>query len=61
LSGSVFEEVRVNGTGLGSPGRPGLWIREDAIGGVALLRSQVGPVRNDSKGFQIHLLPAANN
>jgi hypothetical protein len=38
-----------------------LWIREDAIGGVALLRSQVGPVRNDSKGFQIHLLPAANN
>lgn len=61
LSNTVFEEVRIEGTGLGSPGRPGLWIREDAVGGVTLLRSQVGEVRNDSKAFQIHRLPATGN
>ena len=59
LAGTVLEEVCVTGTGLGSPGRPGLWIREDAAGGLILLRSQVGEVCNDSKNFEIRLLPAA--
>jgi hypothetical protein len=59
LAGTVLEEVRVTGTGLGAPGRPGLWIRDDAVGGLILLRSQVGEVRNDSKNFRIHPMPAA--
>ncbi len=59
LAGTVLEEVRVTGSGLGAPGRPGLWIREDAVGGLILLRSQVGEVRNDSKNFRIHPMPSA--
>ena len=61
LAGTVLEEVRVAGTGLGSPGRPGLWIREDAAGELTLLRSEVGPVHNDSKSFQIQPMPASTN
>lgn len=61
LSGAVLEAVRVEGTGLGSSGRPGLWIREDAQGGVILLRSQIGSIRNDAKTFRIHSMPATGN
>jgi hypothetical protein len=61
LAGTVLEEVRVDGTGLGSPGRPGLWIRGDAVGGLILLRSQVGEVRNESKSFRVHLMPVPGN
>ncbi len=61
LAGTVLEEVHVDGTGLGSPGRPGLWIREDAAGGLILLRSQVGEVRNDSKTLRIHQMPKSVN
>ncbi|MFZ5495672.1 MAG: glycosyl hydrolase family 28-related protein [Verrucomicrobiota bacterium] len=60
LSGTVFEDVVVTGTGLGSPGRPGLWIREDAMGGITVMRSQLGEVRNDSKTFEIRSLPVAD-
>lgn len=61
LAGTVLEEVRVDGVGLGSAGRPGLWIREDASGGLILLRADVGSIRNDSKNFVIHRMSAAVN
>lgn len=61
LAGTVLEEVQIDGTGLGSPGRPGLWIREDAMGGITVLRSQLGEMRNDSKAFEIRSLPALAN
>jgi len=59
LAGTVLEEVHVDGVGLGAAGRLGLWIREDASGGLILLRSDVGSTRNESKEFRIHSLPAA--
>jgi hypothetical protein len=61
LSGTVFEEVMVNGSGVGAPGRSGLWIREDAKGGMILLRSQVSSMRNDSRFFKIYPLPITEN
>lgn len=59
LAGAVLEEAVVDGVGLGAPGRPGLWIREDAEGGLILLRSHLGEVRNDSRKFRLYPMPAA--
>lgn len=53
LSDAILEDVVVTKVGLGTPGRPGLWIRNDAGGSLMLLRSQVGEVRNDSRAFEI--------
>jgi hypothetical protein len=61
LSGCVLEEVAERGSGLGAPGKFGLWIREDAKGGLILLRSKVSSVRNDSKFFRIYPMPIAEN
>lgn len=55
LADTVLEDVTVAGTGLGSPGRPGLWIREDATGGLTLVRAQLAEVRNESADFKVHL------
>lgn len=57
LSGAVLEEVTVAGVGLGAPGRPGLWIREDAAGGIKLVRSHMSLVRNESPHFVVKSLP----
>ena len=53
LSATVLEDVTVSGSGLGAPGRPDLFIREDAGGGLKLVRSQLQSVRNESKDFEI--------
>ncbi|HWA24084.1 MAG TPA: glycosyl hydrolase family 28-related protein, partial [Lacunisphaera sp.] len=57
LSDAIFEDVVISKVGLGAPGRPGLWIRKDAEGGLMILRSQIGEVRNESGSFEI--LPAS--
>lgn len=54
LSGAVLEDVMVAGVGLGATGRHGLLVREDAAGGLTLIRAQMGSVRNESTSFEIH-------
>lgn len=53
LADTVLENVRVIGAGIGAPGRPQLWIREDAEGELRLVRSDFVAVRNDSAAFKI--------
>ncbi|AOS44850.1 Pectate lyase superfamily protein [Lacunisphaera limnophila] len=55
LSAAVLEDVKVSGSGLGAPGRPDLFIREDAGGSLSLIRAQVPSVRNESKDFEIKM------
>lgn len=57
LSDAVLEDVTVTGVGLGVPGRHDLWIREDAAGGLTLIRAPLAGVRNDSGRFQIVAQP----
>lgn len=53
LADTVLENVLVNGAGIGAPGRPQLWIREDADGALQLVRSEFLSIRNDSATFKI--------
>jgi hypothetical protein len=53
LSDAVLEDVTVAGVGLGTPGRHSLWIREDAAGGLTLIRTQLAGVHNESGSFKI--------
>jgi hypothetical protein len=57
LSDAVLEDVTVAGVGLGTPGRHGLWIREDAAGGLTLIRTQLAGVHNESGSFKISPQP----
>lgn len=54
LSSTRLENVRVANVGLGASGRPGLWIREDAIGDLSVGGSELGEIRNDSTHFTLH-------
>lgn len=53
LSAARLERVRVGQIGLGAAGRHGLWIRQDAAGGMTLLESAIDDIRNDSPDFQL--------
>ena len=51
LSNTRLENVRIAGVGLGAPGRHGLWIREDAVGELTVIDSDLGEVQNESAQF----------
>jgi hypothetical protein len=53
LSGTRFEDITVSGYGIGTSSRYGLIIGRDAAGGLALVGSKVGNIRNDSPSFSI--------
>ncbi|MBI5425367.1 MAG: hypothetical protein HZA32_14910 [Opitutae bacterium] len=53
LADTVLEDVVIAGVGLGAPGRPALWIREDADGALRLVRTDLASIRNDSATFQV--------
>jgi hypothetical protein len=53
LSRTLLEDVTVSGYGIGTSSRYGLIIGRDAAGGLALVRSDVGKIRNDSPSFSI--------
>ncbi len=57
LSGTVLEDVTVSGVGLGAPGRHALWIRDDAAGGLTLVRTHLAGVHNESGSFKISPQP----
>jgi hypothetical protein len=53
LSRTLLENVTVSGYGIGTSSRCGLIIGRDAAGGLALVGSKVGNIRNDSPFFSI--------
>jgi hypothetical protein len=53
LSRTLLENVTVSGYGIGISSRYGLIIGRDAAGGLALVGSEVGNIRNDSPIFSI--------
>lgn len=57
LADTRLEDVAIVGAGLGAPGGPGVWIRNDAAGGLTGTRSSLGEVRNESADFTIRADP----
>jgi hypothetical protein len=53
LSGTLLENVTVSGYGIGIPSRYGLAVGREAAGGLSLVGSKVGSIRNDSPVFSI--------
>lgn len=53
LSRTRFENVTVTGYGIGTPSRFGLLIDKEAVGGLTLVDSKVGTVRNDASRFSV--------
>jgi hypothetical protein len=53
LSRTLLESVAVSGYGIGTPPGYGLIVSRDAAGGLALVGSEVGNIRNDSPFFSI--------
>ena len=53
LSDTLLENVDVSGFGLGARDRHGLWVRDDASGGLTIARSKIADVSNSSTKFHI--------
>jgi Pectate lyase superfamily protein len=51
LSHTLIENVTVSGYGIGTSSRHGLFVGRDAAGGLELVDSKVGDIRNDSPSF----------
>ena len=57
LADTTLEDVVVSGIGLGNPPGRGLWVHDGSSGGLALIRSHIPEVRNDSGTFRILTQP----
>ena len=53
LADTTLKDVVVLGIGLGNPPGRGLWVHDGASGGLALIRSHIPEVRDDSGAFRI--------
>ncbi|MES1167038.1 MAG: right-handed parallel beta-helix repeat-containing protein, partial [Pseudomonadota bacterium] len=53
LSEVRLEHLKISNSGIGTPGRHDLWIREDAAGGLTLTGSKIADMQNDSAAFTI--------
>jgi hypothetical protein len=53
LSNVRLENVNIPNFGIGVPSRHGLWIRQDAAGGLTLVNSKIADIQNDSPGFTV--------
>ncbi len=53
LSDVRFEQVNIPNWGIGTPNRHALWIREDAVGSLTLVDSNITSIQNDSAAFTI--------
>jgi hypothetical protein len=53
LSNVRLEKVNIPNFGIGAPSRHGLWIRQDAAGGLTLVNSKITDIQNDSPGFTV--------
>jgi hypothetical protein len=53
LSNTRLENVTISNIGIGAPSRHGVWVRQDAVGGVTLVNSLIDDIKNDSALFTI--------
>jgi hypothetical protein len=53
LSDVRLENMDVPNCGIGTPGRHGLWVRDDAYGSLAISNSKIVDIRNTSANFVI--------
>lgn len=53
LANVRLERVNIPNFGLGTPSRHGLWIRNDAAGGLTLVDSSIAEIQNDSPAFTV--------
>jgi hypothetical protein len=53
LSDVYLENVDIPNYGLGTQGRHGLWVRDDARGSLTIIKSQITEIKNSSADFQI--------
>lgn len=53
LSNARLENVSIPNCGVGSDGRHGLWVRDDADGSITIVNSRVASIQNDSRYFRI--------
>ena len=53
LADTLLENVDVSGFGIGARDRHGLWVRDDASGGLTIARSRIADVSNSSTKFHI--------
>ena len=53
LSNSRLENVNIPNYGLGANGRHGLWVRNDAMGSLTIINSQIVETQNSSTNFNI--------
>ena len=53
LSDARLENVNIFNYGLGADSRHGLWIRDDARGGMTLIHSKIADSQNSSTNFSI--------
>ena len=57
LSHVHLENVSIPNCGIGTTGRHGLWIRDDARGNLAISHSQISDIKNSSPNFTILQAP----
>lgn len=57
LADTRLENVVIAGVALGAPGRPAVWIRGDAAGGLSHTASVLGEIRNESADFALRAEP----
>jgi hypothetical protein len=53
LSDTRLENVNIPDFGIGTDSRHGLWIRNDAVGSLTLIRSKIADIQNNSTNFTI--------
>jgi len=53
LSRARLENVNIPNYGIGAASRHGLWIREDACGGMTIINSKIADIQNNSTNFTI--------
>jgi hypothetical protein len=53
LSDARLEGVNIPNYGIGTNGRHGLWVREDAGGSLTLVHSKIAEIQNRSSTFTI--------
>lgn len=53
LADTRLENMDVFNCGIGTPGRHGLWVREDASGSLTIVKSKIVDVKNSSTDFKV--------
>lgn len=53
LSNTLLQNIDISDFGIGTSGRHGLWVRDDAVGSLTIVDSKIPNVKNSSTRFEI--------